>query len=117
MAREIKYFNGSGGGTIYTVPAGRTAKVILNYVDTSGSGSLVIAGLTAIPAGRRLGGTNPITSTSTSVVSPGENQSVVFLSGGGTPEIGTTIWYIGAGATVSVPAFSAVYNFLVIEEF
>lgn len=120
MAREIKYFNGSGAGTLYTVPVGRTAKVTFNYVDAPFGESIIVAGRTAMTNSSRLGfQVSDIVSTSASMVSPGENQSVAYNYGTNEPIIVTSTWYIGAGATVSATnnGSPVTYNFLVIEEY
>jgi hypothetical protein len=131
MTRAISHFSGQnnelGSQTVYTVPAGRTAKVLINYVFTSSSGTnyLAVNGQAAV-SGTNASVGSPVTSTAssslTAIAVPGHNQSMGMING--VPTIFTTVWYIGTGNTVSSVSSGGggggayiSYDFTVIEEY
>jgi hypothetical protein len=131
MAREIKYFSGTvTNGTLYTVPVGRTAKVIINYFTSAflNSPLFSIAGNTVCPKGGS--GVTPESSVGqlteiglSSTLSFPVPATYLLGKDGST---GSYImvqkeWYIGPGATVSSSGSSGggqgTYSFMAIEEY
>ena len=117
MAREIKYFTGNAAGTVYTVPAGRTAKVIVNYIDTQSDfgSTFLIGGRLAFPTGLQYGVGFVPDLSSTSALSPGVNQGIA--NSASQPYVVNTIWYLGAGSNVGSSGGIVPYSFMAIEEF
>lgn len=134
MAKEVKVFDvtaGTTATTVYTVPAGRVAKVILErYSITSSvrststggivSGSFLI-GSTAMPVGI-FNGTDiaptPVASTESALfgnipvlVGSSYDYSIAYTLRGFT----TRILFLPAGTTITMTSASA--RFCVIEEF
>jgi len=114
MAREIKYFSGSTGGTLYTVPTGRTAKVIFNAVNLSFSESVTIAGTTAYNS-VRFGQAIEVT-TDAYPISPGFEQIIAQYYSSSQIYIVNKTWYLGPGQTVYMTG-SGAYSFMSIEEY
>lgn len=119
MAREIKYFSGLATGTLYTVPAGRTAKVIFNYIEIGSGGYVVSVGgapafSSTISDVFKLGVPILADSTATSSLAPGNNQTLAVQ--GINPIIVTNIWFLGPGAGINA-GVSVSHSFLVIEEY
>ena len=131
MAREIKYYNGStnSAGTIYTVPAGRTAKVTFNYLYTESGATLYVDGhavLSGTSGGMTYGAANisPLytstSNTASAFIPLSVNQGYAVDSGSNSWRILTIVWYIGAGSTITTNnTFSSTvsYSFNAIEEY
>ena len=140
MAKEIKVFNGDVSGAnqiIYTVPAGRVAKIIIGAIisssGTQGSINLVVGSCLiytfSAPANNnivaRTSSAGLLTSTTnvTGASSPGDGQKFmsVIQSGGSAFSIASAIdseMYLAAGQTVVFNAGATTdYNFTAIEEF
>lgn len=141
MAKQVKVFDvtaGTTATTVYTVPAGRVAKVILERYSNSASvnhttgvitsGSFAI-GSTVMPAGFFSGtdsGSAPVASTADALAgsifsrvatnnSDGFGGTYTTYAGVYTRGFINRISYLPAGATITMTSASA--RFCVIEEF
>ena len=147
MAKEIKVFSGSfnyssgGTNTIYTVPAGRVAKVTIGtlFLEAIGgsfgaaSVNLTAAGRTIISVSSPNNSTYVTASTSDFNAIFGTTTSNIHSPGSGQKSVrsGTNAWiidsefYLIAGNTVVVTgatggpgSFAGIgYNFSAVEEF
>ena len=126
MAREIKYFNGSttSNTTVYTVPAGRTAKVTFNYARCESGAQLLVDGhymLIGTISGMQYGGTTigKISSSTEAYFPPSQTQGYA-TDGSGSVNLITVVWYLGAGSTITTNntfSVSVSYSFNTIEEY
>jgi hypothetical protein len=124
MSREIKYFKGStSGGTLYTVPAGRTAKIIINYFigNIGGSPSVSIDATEVCPQTSSVGlKLAAIVASSTPMPAP---AGYIGVTGGAPDNIADYYvqkeWFVGPGSTViaSSATFPVHYSFMAIEEY
>jgi hypothetical protein len=137
MAKQIKVFSGilnnispGGSSVLYTVPAGRVAKITIGTLlissGSSSSGSFIAAGITIA---QNISGSTPfrtssfntVVGTSTSnILSPGAGQKVALVGAFG--HIIDSEIYLMAADTVVFAAAGTVnsgiqYSFSVVEEF
>ena len=139
MAKAVKVFSGSNTSsiTVYTVPAGRVAKVTFSYClsntnSVGGFNSLTVGGISVFslnsnspnngfPAHRSFTSGNTATEASAGYVLL--SSTVAYTTSVGNPSSpgannGTIIpieFYLGAGDTVVAEAMR--YNFSAVEEF
>lgn len=135
MARQVKVFNGAADNTsltIYTVPAGRVAKVVAAAINLAGGQygvtTMRIAGEDIAYTPNGYNGYYQMPSPAILSVSVpagnqlviGRNMSVALLNGT-TASLCRSTYYLTAGqtiqATMGYQNCSASWSFLVIEEY
>ena len=133
MAKQVKVFNGviSSSGAIYTVPAGRVAKVTIGSLAINGltvtASSFSVGGIQVVFASTNSSQTPAKTSdfnasfgTTINLLSPGAGQKSA-IRGVTNPILIDSEFYIQAGDTVSFssPGSSGNcrYSFSAVEEF
>ena len=146
MAREIKNFSAviaanSGASTIYTVPAGRSAKLTFNtflvtlpssndYLKVNGTtiwGGSTYGGIVSTTLGYGMPGIQALLSSNTNQLALApldETQAYAWNPTNSVFMITKRIWYMGAGQAVTAnTAFAGggantiSYDFQVIEEY